>query len=140
MRLSYYLIILTMTKYSRPGDILVSKVVRGNKLLLVAFFIQIFPCRSSASAPGSPILSSAQKRAISGRCYLLEQNFDVLEKIFCLLSPRDLALFCLTSKTANKRVHEFIDHYSESFKLPGKFNSFYDKNAAVLLLNEEVSY
>ena len=63
---------------------------------------------------------------------------DVLEKIFCRMSPRDLALFGLTSKTSNKLVHEFIDHYSASLSLPDRFQSFYEKNAALLLPKEEV--
>ena len=77
-------------------------------------------------------------RKSGGRCYLLEQNMDVLEKIFCLLAPRDLALLGLTSKTSNRLVHEFIDHYSASFSLPEKVQAFYEKNASLLLPKEEV--
>ena len=73
-----------------------------------------------------------------GRCYLLEQNMDVLEKIFARLSPRDLALLCLTSKAVNQRVREFIEHYSTSFGLPTKFGQFYKDNEELLLPKEEV--
>ena len=63
---------------------------------------------------------------------------DVLEKIFIRLSPRDLALLCLTSKAVNNLVREFIDHHSSSYGLPVKFLSFYKLNANLLLPKEEV--
>ena len=74
----------------------------------------------------------------NGRCYLLDQSMDILEKIFSRLSPRDLALLCLTSKVVNKIVREFIDHHSSSYGLPTKFLSFYALNENLLLPKEEV--
>ena len=74
----------------------------------------------------------------NGRCFLLDQSMDILEKIFVRLSPRDLALLCLTSKAVNNLVREFIDHHSLSHGLPVKFTSFYKLNENLLLPKEEV--
>ena len=82
-----------------------------------------------------PTLPTAGRR---GKCYLLDQNMDILEKIFSRLSPRDLALLCLTSKAVNLRVKEFIEHYCASFGLPVKFKKFYQENEPLLLPKEEV--
>ena len=82
--------------------------------------------------------SVAKTAKYNGRCYLMDQSMDVLEKIFIRLSPRDLALLCLTSKAVNLRVREFIDHYSSSYGLPVKFKLFYGTNVQLLLPKEEV--
>ena len=40
----------------------------------------------------------------TGRCHVFDQSMDILEKILLWLSPRDLALLCLTSKTLHHVV------------------------------------
>ena len=87
---------------------------------------------------GSISSLTKQVAKYNGRSYLLDQSMDVLEKIFIRLSPRDLALLCLTSKAVNNLVREFIDHHSSSYGLPVKFLSFYKLNANLLLPKEEV--
>ena len=84
------------------------------------------------------ISSLTKNSRYNGRCYLLDQSMDILEKIFVRLSPRDLALLCLTSKAVNNLVREFIDHHSSSHGLPVKFLSFYKLNQNLLLPKEEV--
>ena len=84
------------------------------------------------------ISNLAKSNKYNGRCYLLDQSMDILEKIFVRLSPRDLALLCLTSKAVNNLVREFIDHHSSSHGLPVKFLSFYKLNENLLLPKEEV--
>ena len=47
------------------------------------------------------ISSLTKNTRYNGRCYILDQSMDILEKIFVRLSPRDFALLCLTSKAVN---------------------------------------
>ena len=92
----------------------------------------------SHSREGGSTSSLSKTNKYNGRCYLLDQSMDILEKIFFRLSPRDLALLCLTSKAVNQVVREFIDHHSSSHGLPVKFLSFYSLNEKLLLPKEEV--
>ena len=73
-----------------------------------------------------------------GHCYLLDQSIDILEKIFLWLSPRDLALLCLTSKSLRSFVLQFIEHHISSQDLNEKMALFFAVNGFLLLPKEIV--
>jgi hypothetical protein len=77
-------------------------------------------------------------KAYHGHCYLLDQSMDILEKIFLWLSPRDLALLCLTSKSLHRLVMLFIEHQLSSHGLREKMTAFFGANEQLLLPKEIV--
>ena len=77
-------------------------------------------------------------RLRSSRCYLTEQTMDILEKILAWLSPRDLALMSLTSKTMNFIVRSYVDHFCNAHNLHTCIMAFHETNENVLLPKEIV--
>ncbi len=75
-------------------------------------------------------------KAYHGHCFLLDQSMDILEKIFLWLSPRDLALLCLASKSLNRLVIQFIEHRISSQDLTEKMSQFFAANELLLLPKE----
>ncbi len=74
----------------------------------------------------------------SSRCYLTEQTMDILEKILVWLSPRDLALLSLTSKTLNFVVRSYLDHFCNAHSMPTRVAAFHETNENLLLPKEVV--
>ena len=84
-------------------------------------------------------VESLEKKTVKtyhGHCFLLDQSMDILEKIFLWLSPRDLALLCLTSKSLNRLVLQFIEHHISSHALTDKMDQFFSANEFLLLPKE----
>eukprot|EP00095_Tigriopus_kingsejongensis_P011602 maker-scaffold325_size206031-snap-gene-1.13 protein:Tk11602 transcript:maker-scaffold325_size206031-snap-gene-1.13-mRNA-1 annotation:"gtp cyclohydrolase i nitrile oxidoreductase domain-containing protein" len=121
---------------AKEGSLAEVHAVRGGQLIL-----RVAPSQTSGH-PSASRQNSASKLNLlipfEGRCYILEQSMDVLEKIFLHLSPRELALLCLTCRTMNLVITEFLDHYCASYNLRTKVHDFYQRNQDLLLPKEIV--
>ena len=84
------------------------------------------------------MVEKSEVKPYFGHCHLLDQSMDILEKIFLWLSPRDLALLCLTSKTLHRVVMQFIEHQLSSQGLADKMTNFFAANEKLLLPKEVI--
>ena len=73
---------------------------------------------------------------LRGRCQLIEQSMDILEKILKFLNSRDLAMLSLTSKTLNFVVRTYVSHQCDRFNLRGQVDHFFEINKSSLLPKE----
>ena len=74
----------------------------------------------------------------NGRCPLMEQSMDILEKIFKFLTTRDLVMLSLTSKALNFVVRTYVNHQCDKMNLRIQFDDFCDRNKNCLLPKELV--
>ena len=124
---------------AREGSLAEVHAVRGGQLIL-----RVASSQTSGSGSGGGATKSASTPRLNliipydGRCYLLEQSMDVLEKIFFRLTPRELALLSLTCRTMHLIVSQFLEHYCASYGLGRKLKAFYEVNADLLLPKEWV--
>jgi len=119
--------------------------VRGGQLILrVApqFARQSLGGHGNAAKRGynqqNQSIAAANKAGYNGNCFITAQSMDVLEKIFQLLTPRELAFLSLTSRAMRALVCEYLRHHCESRKLPERLKRFYEDHVALLLPKERV--
>ena len=112
------------TKIGSPTEI---HAVRGGQLVLRV-------------APSSLILHHALEDIpeYDGYPFLPSQSMDILEKIFAWLTPRDLAMLSLSSKTLYSQIHSFLRHKNKSNRLKQGFLNFYRDNRSLLLPKEQI--
>lgn len=121
---------------AKEGSLAEVHAVRGGQLIL-----RVASSQTSGRPSASRQNSSSKLNLLipfDGRCYILEQSMDVLEKVFLHLSPRELALLCLTCRTMNLVVSEFLNHYCASYNLRMRLKQFYQRNQDLLLPKEIV--
>ena len=61
---------------------------------------------------------------------------DILEKILKWLTPRDLALLSLTSRTLNFVVRNYVGHQCDKYNLKVQVDDFFEQNKDILLPKE----